>query len=368
MRILIALSGLHRVDRGAEIAFVSVARELARAGDRVTLIGSGPKRSDEPYTFVQAKSISRQHFARMPSLPLVRNDCAYEELTFLPSLLKLYRPQDYDVTVTCSYPFTNWVLRRPIIGGATPAHVFVTQNGDWPAQANNSEYRFFSCDGLVCINPDAYERNKTRWRSALIPNGVDRTRFTPGLSERQGFGLPNGKLVILMVSALIASKRVQLGMKAASLIPNAHFIVAGDGPEREAVDAMAARLLPGRFTRVTVSPDKMPALYRSADVFLHLSKDESFGNVFIEALACGLPIVGLDTPRLRWIVGDDEFLVTNDSPEELAASIRRTTTEASEPGPERAKRADAFSWTRIGKQYRDFLGQVVAEVGARRIR
>jgi glycosyltransferase involved in cell wall biosynthesis len=67
----------------------------------------------------------------------------------------------------------------------------------------------------------------------------------------------------------------------------------------------------------------MPALYRSADVFLHLSKEESFGNVFLEAMACGLPIVGHDSPRLRWIVGDDEFLLDTESLPEVASAIER---------------------------------------------
>ena len=43
MRILFALPGLHRHDRGAEVAFIAIARELARAGHAVTLIGSGPR-------------------------------------------------------------------------------------------------------------------------------------------------------------------------------------------------------------------------------------------------------------------------------------------------------------------------------------
>ena len=137
-------------------------------------------RANEPYRFLHAGSIARERFARFPSLPVLRNDTAYEELTFAPALLRRYRPADYDVTVTCGYPFTNWILRRPGARGRRPPHVFVTQNGDWPAQSNNSEYRFFGCEGLVCTNPDFYERNKTRWRCALIPNGTDTTLFTPG--------------------------------------------------------------------------------------------------------------------------------------------------------------------------------------------
>ena len=252
-------------------------------------------RSVTPYTFLHAPSIGRERFAAFPSTPLLRNDTAWEELTFAPGLLRQYRPADYDVTLTCSYPFTNWVLRRPALGAQRPPHVFVTQNGDWPAQSNQSEFRFFGCEGLICTNPDFYERNRARWRCKLIPNGVDCERFKPGAGERQRFGLPANRPIVLMVSALIPSKRVALGMEAVSRIPDAHLVVAGDGPLRPAVEAAAKQLLPGRFSLLTVPAAEMPALYRSADVFLHLSLEESFGNVFLEALASGLPVVAPDT-------------------------------------------------------------------------
>src|ERR1017187_479313 len=206
MRVLFALPGLHRYDRGAEVAFISIARELAKAGVTVTLIGSGRKRPATPYGFLHANSVTRGNFSNFPFMPVIRNEYAYEELTFIPGLLRQYRPADYDVTLTCSYPFTNWILRRPTLRGHPPPHVFVTQNGDWPAHAGNSEYRFFGCEGLVCTNPEFYERNEHRWRCRLIPNGVDCNRFSPGPSRRQQFGLPTDRLVVLMVSALIPSK------------------------------------------------------------------------------------------------------------------------------------------------------------------
>ena len=104
-------------------------------------------RRDDLIDIVRANSVAREHFRNFPSMPFLRNDCAYEELTFIPSLLRHYRPQDFDVTLTCNYPFTNWLLRRPAFGGSRPPHIFVTENGDWPAFSNQSEYRFFDCDG-----------------------------------------------------------------------------------------------------------------------------------------------------------------------------------------------------------------------------
>jgi glycosyltransferase involved in cell wall biosynthesis len=365
MRILFALPGLHRVDRGAEIAFIAVANELAKTGDVVTLIGSGSSRTSTPYRYLRAPSVTREHFESLPSMPLLRNEYAYEELSFIPGFLYRYQPGDYDITLTCSYPFTNWMLRRPTLSGSRPPHVFVTQNGDWPAYATNSEYRFFSCEGLVCTNPDFYERNRARWRCCVIPNGVDTRRFQPGAPQRQKFGLPADQLIVLMVSALTSSKRVEAGIEAVSQIPNAHLVVAGDGPLRQSLEAKAAGLLPGRFTRLLVASEHMPQLYRSADVFLHLSKAESFGNVFVEAMACGLPVVGHDSPRLRWIVGNEGFLLDTEDLAAVARQIERARDAANATQARRIARAATFSWTKIGEMYRTFLRDVVASYKSR---
>jgi glycosyltransferase involved in cell wall biosynthesis len=358
MRILFALSGLHRYDRGAELAFISLAQELVKLGHHVTLFGSGDSRAGTSYAFKAVRSIRREHFESFPSIPLLRNESAYEELTFVPGLLWNYRPTDYDATLTCGYPFANWVLRRPTMAGHRPRHVFVTQNGDWPAFTRGSEYRLFGCDGLVCTNPDFYERNKDRWPSALIPNGVDTDRFAKALPQRDEFNLPGNGYVVLMVSALVPSKRVEAGILAASKIKDAHLVVAGDGPLRQEIDLLAAKLLPNRFTRLSVPSAEMPALYKSADVFLHLSREESFGNVFLEAMASGLPIVSYDSPRIRWIVGENEHLIASDDQIPMKLQEARNPVDGSEV-TNRVQRAAMFSWKSAAKMYEDFLRGIV---------
>ena len=359
MKILFALPGLHRFDRGAEIAFISIANELARSGDAVTLIGSGQERAETRYRFIQARSISRAFFQSFPSFPPLRNEYTYEELSFVPELLARYHPRDYDVTLTCSYPFTNWLLRRPTLRGPRPPHVFVTENGDWPATANNAEYRFFGCEGLICTNPDFYERNRTRWRCQLIPNGVDCERFKPGTSQRALFGLPENKLLVLIVSALIPSKRIHVGLEAASKISDTHLVIAGDGPLRHEIKTAAAKLMPNRLTLLSVPAEQMPLLYRSVDVFLHLSKAESFGNVFLEAMACGLPIVAHESSRLRWIVGDDQFLIDTDNIADVTAAIKSAINSPYERRNAAKLRALSFSWEKVGQMYSNFLRDVV---------
>lgn len=364
MRVLFALPGLHRVQRGAEVAFESIGQALAESGVEVTLLGSGPPIAGRSYRYLRAGVVPRERFERAPSLaPFFRSEYVYEEATFVPGMLRRVRPRDYDVTVTCGYPYTNWVLRA-IGGRRRPRHVFVTQNGDWPAREGRREFRWFGCDGLVCTNPDYFESNRDRWRCALIPNGVDPGRFSPGPSERERFGLDADRPVVLVVSALIASKRVAEAVSAVSRFPDAMLLVAGDGPERDAIDELAARELPGRFRRVVVNSDEMPALYRSVDVLLHMSLDEPFGNAYIEAGACGLPVVGHRTASTEWILGSDGHLLDTEDLDGVAETLRRAMAEPVGDLTERAARFHRrFGWPTVAGKYREFLQEVVRSDG-----
>jgi len=360
VRVLFALSGLHRVDRGAEIAFIQIASRLAEAGDEVTLIGSGADRPGAPYRFLHAPALPRERFEQFPKIPTLRSDTGWEEATFAPGLLKAFRPSDFDITVTCGYPWTNWALRRPGFGAKRPLHVFVTQNGDWPARAGNSEYRLFDCDGLVCTNPDYYAANKDRYRCALIPNGVDLDRFKPGAGDRSAFDLPQDVPIVLMVSALIDSKFVDVGIEAIARLPEVHLAVAGDGPRRDAIHSKAQALMPGRFHNFTVSADRMPSLYRSANAFMHLSRDESFGNVFVEAMACGTPTIAWDLERTRWITGDTAFLVEGTGSQALSEAVS-TAIDNPPPIARLVERAQGFSWSSIALAYRNFFDELVRD-------
>lgn len=351
MRIGFALSGFHRHDRGAEVALLAVADALARSGDEVTVFGAGQQRIGTGYSFRHISAIDRAHFERWPAIPPFRNETVWEDASFAAALLASYRPADFDAVITCAFPFTHLALRR-FARGPRPLQVFVTQNGDWPSTANRSEYRLFDCDGLVCTNPDFFESNRARWPSALIPNGIDPTRFGGEDVDRTQFGLPPGRRVVLMVSALIESKRVLDGIRAVARQPGVHLVVAGDGPLRDQVEALAGDLLPGRFTRLTLEAGRMPLLYRAADAFLHMSLLESFGNVFVEALASGLPVIGHDTARLRWIVGEREPLCDTENAEALDAALS-TALLKGRGSPD--ARVDRFAWSGIAGQYRHFI-------------
>jgi glycosyltransferase involved in cell wall biosynthesis len=366
MRIAFLLPGIHNVNRGAEVAFESIASHIARAGrDDVTVFGSGPDRAGQPYVYRRSSLVPRERFERAPSFPPFRSNYVYEELTWTASALCTYRPSDFDVTVTCSFPFVHWLASRwPSRKSKRPKHIFVTQNGDHPALSDRLEYRSFRCDGLVCTNPLYFERERERWRSVLIPNGIEPDRFSPGPSRRASFGIPDEVPVVLIVSALVDTKRVIEGLSAVAQIPDAYLVVAGDGPLRAQFDAVGERLMPGRFRRLTVPAQEMPDLYRSADVLLHPALLESFGNIYIEATAVGLPVVAHDSVVTRWIFGSDASLVDTTDPDQVIDAVTAALQQDSNAAAERARKTHArFAWSTIATQYRDFASDVVG--GAR---
>jgi glycosyltransferase involved in cell wall biosynthesis len=371
LRVLFALPGLHRVNRGAEVVLEEVAqRAAAEARFAVTVFGSGPARPGQPYRYRKLKGLRREWFEKFPRVPYARDHYMWEELAHAPSLYSNYRPADYDVTVTCGYPYSNWILRRGRKGGHTPAHIFITQNGDWMVRAKNWEYKHFACDGLVCTNPEYYARHRDTYPCALIPNGVDTRQFFPAgchgqtclpvSSIKHELNLPPGSHIVLIVSALIPSKRVLDGIRAAAPLADAHLVIAGNGEQREGVDALGRHLLGDRYHRLTLPRERMPDLYRAADVLLHMSQDEPFGNIYIEALATGLPIVAHETPVTRWILEDQGHLVDTGDPAKVTAALRRAIDQNT-PDQTSARRALAesrFSWETIARQYCDFFHHV----------
>ena len=360
-RILFALPGLHRVNRGAEAAFAQIAKGLCEEGFDVTLIGAGEPIEGRPYRFLQGSLRTREAFRKWPSIPPFRGAYRWEEASFVPSLWKLYKPAEYDITVTCSYPFVNWVLRAKR-KGKTPKHVYITENSDWAVHTPNREYRWFGCEGLVCTNPEYYQRNRETWNATLIPNGVDVSRFTPGEAPRAEFGLPAGAKVVCMVSALIPSKYPMDGVRAVAEMDGVHLLLAGDGPQREECDALGKELLGDRYHRITVPMEKMPLVYRCGDVFLHLSRAEAFGNIYIEAMSCGIPVVAHDTPTTEWILGEHgRRLDTSDRPalvsmlqEMLAQPVEESTRSKMHEFA-----AERFDWPVVCRRYAEWFRGLV---------
>lgn len=147
----------------------------------------------------------------------------------------------------------------------------------------------------------------------VIPHGVDTKRFHPGAAAsevRRRYGVRSDEKLVLTVQRLYARKGVHIFIEAAAIVaracPDARFVVAGDGPERAALERLTeARRLRDRVTFTgRVPDDTLPALYAAADVFAFHSFHEGLGIVLLEAMAAGRPVVTTDAGGTVDVVHD----------------------------------------------------------------
>jgi glycosyltransferase involved in cell wall biosynthesis len=180
-------------------------------------------------------------------------------------------------------------------------------------------------------------------------------------------GQVEDKRVVLMASAMIPSKDVAGGVRAVAQVPDTFLVIAGDGPEREQVATLAQELLPGRHRLLgSVPRERMPALFRSVDVFLHMSRDEPSALVYVEAASSGLPLVVHDWEVTRWTLGDAAVYVNTADHEATAAGLRLALEPdaASRLGKAaRGRVLDGWSWQVLADRYLSFFHERLEALG-----
>jgi phosphatidyl-myo-inositol dimannoside synthase len=136
----------------------------------------------------------------------------------------------------------------------------------------------------------------------ILPNTIDTGHFTPGPADPalvQRWGL-TGRRVLLTLARLEARERYKGIDEILDVLPSLTaecpdlvYVIAGDGSDRPRLEAKAASL--GLTDRVVftgyVPESEKRDLYRAAHVFAMPGHGEGFGIVFLEAMACGIPVV-----------------------------------------------------------------------------
>jgi len=134
-------------------------------------------------------------------------------------------------------------------------------------------------------------------RLHVIGRGVDTRRFAPGWRspELRSRWSPQRGPVLLYVGRLAAEKNIGLALlayrAAQAEVRALRMVVVGDGPRRAAL----ARAFPDVLFAGVQRGEALSRHYASADVFVFPSLSDTFGNVVLEALASGLPVLAFDT-------------------------------------------------------------------------
>jgi glycosyltransferase involved in cell wall biosynthesis len=135
-------------------------------------------------------------------------------------------------------------------------------------------------------------------RIVVMPNGVPQSRFRPPTayerrSARRRFGLPDEGFVVLFIGALVPEKGADVAIRSMQGV-DGRLLIVGDGPERERLRQLAARLVPEQVRFVPGLDDVLPA-YHSADVLVLPSLGgDSMPAVIIEAAYCGVASIATD--------------------------------------------------------------------------
>lgn len=195
----------------------------------------------------------------------------------------------------------------------------------------------------------------------LIHPGVDANRFSPPANESEGqalrerFGL-QGKKILLTVTRMVARKNPEVVIQAMPSIlerePNTVYVIVGGGPEKARMQALAAAspardhiLFPG-----FVGDADLTTWYKICHAFILPSRQtrgdvEGFGIVFLEAGACGKPVIGADTGGIRDAAPHGQCGLLLRDPESIAETAEAVVTILSDHGP--GKEMGRFARERI---------------------
>jgi len=191
---------------------------------------------------------------------------------------------------------------------------------------------------IICVSRAEADLFLTHFRAArprvtIIPNGADLAR----IAAAEPF--PDAGTVVITGGRLQSYKQVDRIVEAVALTPpGLRLVVTGDGPERAALEALAAQRGLGARARFLgrVDTGLLYRWYASAQVFCSMSSNEAMPVTILELLAAGARVVASDIPAHRDIrdrTGGAITLVPLDaSPPVLAAALSRAVEEPAAPG------------------------------------
>jgi L-malate glycosyltransferase len=184
----------------------------------------------------------------------------------------------------------------------------------------------------------------------VVYNGVDTKRFHP-LDQDHG-----DTVTVVTAGRLVSQKNPSLFVEAAARIhatlPEACFVMLGDGPLRPAVEAQIERL--GMTGSIDLAGERhdVEKAFAQADLFWLTSSWEGLPNVVLEAMACGLPVIAADVGGTSELFehGQEGFLARPDRIDDFVTHglmLLRDSQKRVEMGEAARRRAREFSLTRM---------------------
>lgn len=165
---------------------------------------------------------------------------------------------------------------------------------------------------------------------AVVYNGIDLDKFNPlidGTKIRQEFSLSSSTPIVGIVGRLDNYKGHQYFIKAArkvvDTIPNARFMIVGDGENRKKLEYLKKKLGLDEHIIFTGNRDDIAEILAALDLFVLSSVSEGFGRSAVEAMACGKAVVASNVGGLSEVVenGITGKLIPSRNPDSLTMAI-----------------------------------------------
>jgi glycosyltransferase involved in cell wall biosynthesis len=212
-------------------------------------------------------------------------------------------------------------------------------------------------------NSNAVRRSLAReydLASEVVPTGVDTKFFTPA-RQRPSSRRPR----VLFVGSLRPFKQPQLLLDAATIFPQADFVIVGDGFMADLLkDRIRNEKLENVYLLGPLSEAKVKQEYQKADIFLFPSAWEGSPKVILEAAASGLPVIARNNYEPETVVDEQTgYLVSTD--EELFARLDRLLKDSDlrrTLGAAARKHSEGFDWDIITRRWEEIFFRLSAEL------
>jgi glycosyltransferase involved in cell wall biosynthesis len=366
------------VTGGAEKRIYEIARRLAAEGHTVTQYSrhywDGPER-------IEREGITYQAIAPGKDLYAGDRRSITEALDFgvrtIPALHRAFR--DHDVVHASVFPYFP-VLGAAVAkaaGRADATPLVTTWHEVWldywkeylgrlsPFGKLVERYTARVDQHPIAISELTARRLKQvgrpREQTHVVPNGIDVEGVQTVKPAADGYD-------VLYAGRLIPEKNVDVTIesfaRAAQSDSDIRLGIIGDGPDREALEQLAAGMnCRERIDFLGFLPEYEDVLghMHAAEVFCSPSKREGFGITYIEALAAGCAVIGADHPRsaASEVIGDAGLAVQPTTAAVTQALSRSLSGVAATTRPE--QRAAQFDWDRIATQTLDVYRAVLDE-------
>ena len=360
LRVALFTGNYNHIEDGVSRTLGRLVGYLEDRGHDVLVLGPtiATPPMDQPGTFVAAPSVA------FPTRPEYRLTTGFPRRlrervgAFRPDLVHVASPD------VLGHRAVTWGRKRGLPVVSTYHTHFPSYLGYWgpgwlePATWSLARRFYGQCDEVYVPTPTLLDDLRAHGVASTLrlwPRGIELDRFTPEVRSeawRAGRGFNSSDVVVAFVSRLVKEKSPDVFVSVIRRLQvegaPVRALVVGEGPEREAFQTA----LPDAVFAGHLGGAELATAYASSDVFLFPSETETFGNVTLEAMASGLPVVCADAAGSRSLVADGTtgLLCPPRDADAFAQAVRHLVdrpTLRAEMGGAGRDRARAYDWPSV---------------------